>query len=164
MSSQPGKMALRIGPVYSTADLVRWGAREGGRPLTPAIVRDRARYRQLVAFRTDDGRWAFPAYALDAVAGRLVPNADVLELWVMLPFHGVLTDADLAAFLGTRHFGLTGDTPAPGAKIRCAVGLAPGGGGQTSTPCRGAPSGAPGWQYRATRRGRRASWRRRWPG
>jgi hypothetical protein len=104
-------LARRIGPVYAIGDLTRWLAAPGGEALTGEAVRKRALKRRLVAFRTDDAHWAFPAWQFDRAAGRLVPRQEVLSLWQALPHEGFLTDADLAAWMHTRLAGLD-DTPA----------------------------------------------------
>lgn len=95
-------LARRIGPVYVADDLRRWLTAPGRRPLTGEAVRKRAKLRQLVGFRTDDGHWAFPAWQFDRVAGRLVPRAEVTALWQRLPHDGFLTAADLAVWMSTR--------------------------------------------------------------
>lgn len=74
-------------------------------------VRKRALKRHLVAFRTDDGHWAFPAWQFSRAAGRLVVRDEVVALWCRLPHDGFLTDADLAAWMHTR-LGSLDDTPA----------------------------------------------------
>lgn len=104
-------LAERIGPVYRTEDLARWLTSAAAGPLTTEAVRKRAKARQLVAFRTDDGQWAFPAWQFDAVAGQLLPRQAVVALWRDLPHDGFLTDADLAAWMRTRQRSLDG-TPA----------------------------------------------------
>lgn len=92
----------RIGPVYSVADLARWLVKPGADLLTGEAVRKRAVKRQLVAFRTDDNQWAFPAWQFHAAAGRLVVRAEVIRLWRALPHDGWRTDVDLAAWMNTR--------------------------------------------------------------
>jgi predicted transcriptional regulator len=101
-------LAERIGPVYRTEALARWLRSAAAGPLTTEAVRKRAKARQLVAFRTDDGHWAFPAWQFDAVAGRLVPRQEVVALWRDLPHDSFLTDADLAAWMHTRQRSLDG--------------------------------------------------------
>lgn len=101
-------LAERIGPVYRTEDLARWLTSAAAGPMTGEAVRKRGKVRQLVAVRTDDGHWAFPAWQFDAVAGRLVPRQPVIALWRHLPHDGFLTDADLAAWMHTRLTGLNG--------------------------------------------------------
>lgn len=101
-------LAERIGPVYRTEDLARWLTSAAAGPLTTEAVRKRAKARRLVAFRTDDGHWAFPAWQFDAVAGQLVPRQAVVALWRDLPHDGFLTDADLAAWMHTRQRSLDG--------------------------------------------------------
>jgi hypothetical protein len=103
-------LAERIGPVYRTEDLARWLTSPVAGPMTGEAVRKRGKARQLVAVRTDDGHWAFPAWQFDAVAGRLVPRPPVIALWKELPHDGFLTDADLAAWMQTRLASL-GGTP-----------------------------------------------------
>lgn len=101
-------VARRIGPVYTTHDLARWLVAPGRPPLTEEAVRKRAKQRRLVAFRTDDRQWAFPAWQFDRVAGRLVPRAEVIRLWQRLPHDGFLTGADLAAWMNTPQHALDG--------------------------------------------------------
>lgn len=104
-------LARRIGPVYSTENLSRWLTAPGAASLTGEAVRKRAKLRRLVAFRTDDRQWAFPAWQFERLAGRLVPREEVAALWRRLPHSGFLTDADLAAWMNTRLRSLD-DTPA----------------------------------------------------
>lgn len=104
-------VARRIGPVYTTHDLARWLVAPGRSPMTGEAIRKRAKQRQLVAFQTDDGQWAFPAWQFDRAAGRLVPRAEVIALWQKLPDDGFLTNADLAAWMSTAQHAL-GSTPA----------------------------------------------------
>lgn len=101
-------LAERIGPVYRTEDLARWLSSAAAGPMTGEAVRKRGKARQLVAVRTDDGHWAFPAWQFDPVAGRLVPRQPVIALWRDLPHDGFLTDADLAAWMHTRLASLNG--------------------------------------------------------
>lgn len=101
-------LAERIGPVYRTENLARWLTSAAAGPLTTEAVRKRAKARQLVAFRTDDGHWAFPAWQFDAVAGQLVPRPAVVGLWQDLPHDGFLTAADLAAWMHTRQHSMDG--------------------------------------------------------
>lgn len=101
----------RIGPVYVTDELARWLVAPGRPRLTGEAVRKRAKERRLVAFRTDDGHWAFPAWQFTRAAGRLVPRAEVTALWRRLPHDSVLADADLAAWMSTE-FEALASTPA----------------------------------------------------
>jgi hypothetical protein len=101
-------LAERIGPIYRTENLARWLTSAAAGPLTTEAVRKRAKTRRLVAFRTDDGHWAFPAWQFDAVAGQLVPRQEVVALWRDLPHDSFLTDADLAAWIHTRQRSLDG--------------------------------------------------------
>ena len=104
-------LARRIGPIYTIGDLSRWLAPPGGASLSGEAVRKRAIKRQLVAIRTDDGQWAFPAWQFSPAAGLLFPRDDVIALWRRLPHDSFLTDADLAAWMNTRFESLDG-TPA----------------------------------------------------
>jgi hypothetical protein len=90
----------RIGPVYGTQALAEYLA-PAGSPFDPETVRKRATKRQLVAFRTGDGQWAFPEWQFDAVGGVLTPNVDVVALWRLLPHGRWLADADLVMWLNT---------------------------------------------------------------
>lgn len=101
-------LAERIGPVYRTEDLTRWLTAPDDGGFAGETVRRRARGRRLVAFRTDDSHWAFPAWQFDTVAGRLVPRQPVIELWQDLPHDSFLADVDLAAWMRTRLAGLVG--------------------------------------------------------
>ncbi|MGI8573957.1 MAG: hypothetical protein ACR2MA_01160 [Egibacteraceae bacterium] len=71
----------------------------------------RAKQHRLVAFHTDDGQWAFPAWQFTRAAGRLIPRSEVLTLWRRLPHDSFLTGADLAAWMNTAFVALDG-TPA----------------------------------------------------
>lgn len=104
-------LARRIGPVHTVEGLARWLAPRGT-SLTGEAVRKRAKQRQLVAFRTDDRQWAFPAWQFDHAAGRLIPRDDVVALWQQLPADGFLTDVDLTAWMATRLQSLEGQSPA----------------------------------------------------
>lgn len=103
-------LARRIGPVYTVEDVTRWLRGPGAGVLSEEAVRKRARGRQLVAFLTDDDRWAFPAWQFDRVGGQLVVRDDVTALWKRLPVDGFLTGVDLAAWMATRLTDLDGDT------------------------------------------------------
>jgi hypothetical protein len=105
-------LARRIGPVYTVEDLNRWLRGPGAGALSDEAIRKRARARQLVAFLTDDDRWAFPAWQFDRAGGQLVVRDDVTTLWKRLPSDGFLTGVDLAAWMATRLADLDGDTPA----------------------------------------------------
>ena len=110
-------IARRIGPVYTIEDLSRWLVMPGRPPLTTQAIRKQAKRRQLVGFLTDDGQWAFPAHQFDSAAGRLIPRHEVVSLWQRLPHDGVLTAADLAAWMNTE-FASLGGTPAEQADRR----------------------------------------------
>lgn len=104
-------LARRIGPVSTVDDLTRWLTPPGAPDLTGEAIRKRAKQRRLVAFRTDDRHWAFPAWQFDRLGRRLVPRDDVIALWWQLPAGGFLTDVDLAGWMATRFADLDG-TPA----------------------------------------------------
>jgi hypothetical protein len=53
-------MADRVGAFYSTNDLARWLVGADHRHMATEAVRKPTKQRQLVAFRTDDRRWADP--------------------------------------------------------------------------------------------------------
>jgi len=112
-------IASRIGPAYTTDDLSRWLVAPGRPPLTTQAIRKRAKRRQLVAFFTDDHQWAFPSWQFDRAGGRLISRHEVVSLWQRLPHDGVLTDADLAAWMNTAFASLDG-TPAERADRRGA--------------------------------------------
>jgi hypothetical protein len=115
VTSASSAIAVRIGPVYLTADLCRHLVTAEGRRVGAGTIRRWARQGRLVSFLTDDGRWAFPSWSLDAVDGRLVPNRAVTELWAALPAGGFLTDVDRAIWMSTSLRGL-GGTPAEHAR------------------------------------------------
>jgi hypothetical protein len=94
-------MADRVGAVYSTDDLARWLAAGDRRHMTTEAVRKRTKQRQLVAFRTDDRRWAYPAWQFDALSGRLQSQGPVIALWQQLP-HETMDEADLVVWMATR--------------------------------------------------------------
>jgi hypothetical protein len=110
------QLALRIGAVYAVDELCEYLTPPGERPLTAEAVRKRVKQHSLVAFLTDDRHWAFPAWQFDQLAGRLVPNRDIVTLWQRLPHAGFLSDADLAAWMNTRFAGLPENTPAATAR------------------------------------------------
>lgn len=111
MSRGTSALADRIGPVHAVEDLCTHLTDRNGSPLTSEAVHERARQNTLVAFLTDDGQWAFPAWQFDHLEGRLVPNHNVIELWSRLPHRGFLSDADLAAWMNTRFGTLPEQTP-----------------------------------------------------
>lgn len=111
MTSGASPLGRRIGPVYSAEDLARWLVAPGSAPLTTQAVRKRAKSHRLVGFLTDDRQWAFPAWQFDRAAGRLLPRAEVIALWRVLPHNSFLSPADLAAWMNTELASLT-TTPA----------------------------------------------------
>ncbi len=104
-------LARRIGPVYGTDDVAKWMVPPGRQALTGEAMRKRAKQHRLVAFHSDDGVWAFPAWQFTRAAGRLQPRAEVIALWQQLPHDSWLTKADLAAWMNTS-FHLLDGTPA----------------------------------------------------
>lgn len=94
-------MTERVGAVYSTGDLARWLTSDDRRHLTREAVRKRTKQRQLVAFRTDDRQWAYPAWQFDVLSGRLQPHSHVVALWQQLP-HEMMDGADLVVWMATR--------------------------------------------------------------
>lgn len=101
----PSRIAERIGPVYSLDDLTTYLA---GGPWPHEEVAKRAEQRLLVAFRTDDRLWAFPAWGFDIQDGLIEPRPAVIEFWQQLPHGGVLSAADLAAWMTTNFRQLDG--------------------------------------------------------
>ena len=96
-----GVTARRIGPVYGTEALAEYLAAPG-RSLTTEAVRKRAKERRLVAFRSDDGHWLYPAWQFQSAGGRLVPVPEVIELWRRLPHGDWMSEANLAVWMATR--------------------------------------------------------------
>lgn len=96
-----GETADRIGPVYGTEALAEYLV-EPGRPLSTEAVRKRAKERRLVAFRSDDGHWLYPAWQFQSAGGRLVPLPEVIELWRRLPHGDWMSEANLAVWMTTR--------------------------------------------------------------
>lgn len=87
--------AARVGPVFSVADLARWLDPER----SPSEIRSLVQRRELVAFGTDDGELAFPAWQFDIHDQRLRSHGSVVGLWQQLPHDGFLTAADLAVWM-----------------------------------------------------------------
>lgn len=108
---EPSPLARRIGPVFGVDDLVRWIRRPSGLA-TAVSVSVAAGRKELVAFLSSDGEWAFPEWAFERVDGHLELRDGVAELWRALPHDGFLTAADLCAWMNTRFVGLSGTTPA----------------------------------------------------
>lgn len=111
-SLHPTPIADRVGPIYTLQQVRGWLAAPTRTPLTAEAIRKRALRHQLVAFRTDDNQWAFPAWQFTAHAGQLIPNRHVIELWASLPHNSWRSDATLAAWMNSRLASMDGHTPA----------------------------------------------------
>lgn len=101
MSPDLTAIGLRIGPVYATADATGHLVTPKGNRVGASTVRRLARQGRLVAFKTNDDRWAFPSWSFDRTGGLLHVNEDVLALWEALPAGGFLTDMDRAVWMAT---------------------------------------------------------------
>lgn len=99
------RLAERIGSVYSLDDV---STHLAGGPWPREEVAKRAEQRMLVAFRTDDEKWAFPAWGFDIQRGLIEPRPAVIELWRQLPHGGILSGVDLAAWMNTSFQDLAG--------------------------------------------------------
>jgi len=105
-------LASRIGPVYTVNQVARWLTTPGNSRLSQATVRKRIHAHKLVALRTDDRRWALPAWQFTRTAGQLQPRREVLGLWSMLPHDSWMDAATLAGWMATRLTNLDRLTPA----------------------------------------------------
>lgn len=110
-------VADRIGAVYTLAQVRGWLTPPGAASLTGEAVRKRALKRQLVAFRTDDNQWAFPAWQFTPAAGQLIPNQHVIDLWQSLPHDAWRSAATLAGWMNTRLASMDGDPPAQHVRV-----------------------------------------------
>lgn len=116
-SLRPTPVADRIGPVYTLAQIREWLTPPGVALLTGEAVRKRALKHQLVAFRTDDNQWAFPAWQFTPTAGQLIVNRHVTGLWQSLPHDSWRSAATLAAWMNTRLASMDGQTPAQHVRV-----------------------------------------------
>ncbi|CAN5411101.1 hypothetical protein BH23ACT9_BH23ACT9_28430 [soil metagenome] len=116
-SLHPTPVADRIGAIYTLAQVRHWLRPPGTPSLTSEAVRKRALKHQLVAFRTDDNQWAFPAWQFTPAAGQLIPNQHDIDLWQSLPHDGWRSAATLAAWMNTRLASMDGQTPAQHVRV-----------------------------------------------
>lgn len=108
---RPNRFARRVGPIYTSGQLRRLLPGLHTDPVTDQAVRNRREAGRLVAFKTADDRWAFPAFQFTVRPGRLEPRADVIELWQLLPLDSPLPTVDQAAWLTGPRRDLDGQTP-----------------------------------------------------
>lgn len=107
---RPNRFTARVGPVYSTGQLTRLLPGADATPISDEAVRDRQRNGRLVGFKAADGRWAWPAWQFRMAPGRLVPRADVIALWRLLPRDGP-SDLMRIAWMTGAHDGLDAQSP-----------------------------------------------------
>lgn len=100
----------RVGPVYTTDQLRSLLVGTGSAPLSHEAVRLRGTTHRLVAAKTADGRWVWPAFQFRAQAGRLVVRDDVISVWSQLP-HDTLSAWTLLGWLAGPRRDLDGATP-----------------------------------------------------
>jgi len=112
LDNRANPIAERIGPAYRVKQLARYLPGGDTRALTDQAVYKRAKQHQLVAYRSREGVWLFPAWQFKRTAGRLVPIGPVIKAWVDLPHEGVLADVDLVLWMATRRQDLDSLTPA----------------------------------------------------
>lgn len=109
---RPNRLAVRLGPVYATGQLRRLLPGTGAAPITDQAVRARRSEGRLIGVPSADGRWAWPSFQFRVVPGRLVPRADVLELWRLLPWDaGTVDPLGLAVWFTGRRRDLEERTP-----------------------------------------------------
>jgi hypothetical protein len=104
------RFAERAGLVYRTEQLRALLVGAGRPALTHEAVRQRGAQHRLVAAKTADRRWVWPAFQFRAESGRLVARDEVIALWRRLP-HETMSAWTLLGWLSGPRRDLDGRTP-----------------------------------------------------